>query len=86
MMFELGEPGPNKGNALRAFMAEAPFKGALPVFVGDDLTDEHGFATAGAVGGYGILVGPERWTLARQHLDTVDEVRRWLVRGISATP
>jgi trehalose 6-phosphate phosphatase len=30
--------------AIAEFCAEAPFRGRRPVFIGDDLTDEHGFA------------------------------------------
>lgn len=40
---ELKPKGINKGAAIAAFMAEAPFKGRTPVFLGDDLTDEAGF-------------------------------------------
>jgi trehalose-phosphatase len=57
MVAELKTPGADKGAAVRAFMAEPPFAGARPVFVGDDLTDEHGFAAAVALGGHGVLVG-----------------------------
>jgi len=75
---ELRTPGPNKGDSLRAFMAEAPFAGAVPVFVGDDLTDEHAFAAAQEMGGYGVLVGLPRKTLARFRLASVDDVIEWL--------
>jgi trehalose 6-phosphate phosphatase len=59
-------------------MAEPPFAGARPVFVGDDLTDEHAFEAAGRLGGEGVLVGPPRPTAARWRLDGVAEVTRWL--------
>src|SRR3712207_3583200 len=41
MVAELRPEGADKGAALRRLMAEPPFAGARPVFVGDDLTDEH---------------------------------------------
>ena len=78
MVAELRTPGADKGDSVRAFMAEQPFSGAVPVFVGDDLTDEDGFAAAAALGGYGVLVGEKRETSARHHLADVEAVLGWL--------
>ncbi len=78
MVLEVKTPGGDKGKALTAFMAEAPFKGALPIMLGDDLTDEYGFEAARALGGFGVLVGPERPTAATYRLDDVDAVLTWL--------
>lgn len=78
MVVELRTPGADKGQALAGFMAEPPFTGARPVFVGDDLTDEPAFAAADLAGGHGILVGPERNTAARFRLDDVNAVLDWL--------
>lgn len=78
MVMELKTPGADKGTAVTAFMQEPPFKGAIPVMLGDDLTDEYGFAAAAALGGYGVLVGPQRSTAARYRLDDVDAVLTWL--------
>jgi trehalose 6-phosphate phosphatase len=83
MVAELRTPGPDKGDALTAFMAEPPFVGARPVFVGDDLTDEHGFAAAAAAGGFGVLVGPARPTAARMRLENVEAVFDWLNAAVS---
>lgn len=78
MVAELRTPGADKGAALTAFLREAPFVGALPVFVGDDLTDEDGFAAAERLGGFGVLVGEPRPTAARYRLADTREVGRWL--------
>jgi len=78
MVLELKTPGASKGTALTAFMQEAPFRGATPVMLGDDLTDEDGFRAAEAAGGYGVLVGPERLTAARYRLEDVNTVLTWL--------
>jgi trehalose 6-phosphate phosphatase len=78
MMFELRTPGGGKGEALRAYMAEAPFLGATPVFAGDDLTDEDGFEAARALGGYGLIVGDREPTAASYRVPDVAAVRRWL--------
>lgn len=78
MLVELRPAGVDKGKALRAFMAEPPFAGARPVFVGDDLTDEHAFEAAAELGGAGILVGPPRETAALYRLESVAAVSLWL--------
>ena len=78
MVVELRPAGATKGDALKAFMTEPDFAGARPWFVGDDFTDEHAFEAAAALGGAGILVGPERESAARHRLGSVAEVARWL--------
>ncbi|WP_298743643.1 trehalose-phosphatase [uncultured Brevundimonas sp.] len=78
LVVELKTPGASKGTALTAFMQEPPFAGAVPVMLGDDLTDEDGFRAAGALGGFGVLVGPPRETAARYGLADVAAVLAWL--------
>lgn len=78
MVRELRPAGADKGDALVAFLAEPPFAGARPVFVGDDLTDEHAFRAAASRGGAGVLVGPMRDSAARYRLDGVAAVAAWL--------
>ncbi|HEV7226839.1 trehalose-phosphatase [Brevundimonas sp.] len=78
LVLELKTPGADKGTALTAFMGEAPFAGGVPVMVGDDLTDEHGFRAAVALGGFGVLVGEPRDTAARYGLADVEAVLDWL--------
>lgn len=81
MLLEVRPEGRDKGAAIDDFMAEAPFAGRLPVFVGDDLTDEHGFATVERLGGWTIKVGPGR-TAARFRLPDVASVTRWLLAPV----
>lgn len=78
MVVELRPKGADKGDAVRAFMAEPEFAGARPVFVGDDLTDEDAFEAVTAMGGSGVLVGPPRATAAQWRLDDVNTVCAWL--------
>lgn len=78
MVAELRTPGPNKADSILAYMHEPPFFGAAPIFVGDDATDEDGFAAAQALGGAGVRVGSPRKTLARFRLPDVESTLAWL--------
>jgi trehalose 6-phosphate phosphatase len=78
MVEELRSPGPSKGDSIRGFMETEAFAGAHPVFAGDDVTDEHGFAEVDRLGGFGVLVGRPRTTRARYGLGKVDDVMAWL--------
>lgn len=78
---ELKPAGRDKGRALLEFMGEHPFAGRTPVFVGDDATDEFGFATVNELGGHSIKVGAGD-TVARWRLENVKAVEQWL-RSIS---
>lgn len=75
---ELVRPGADKGAAVRAFLADAPFNGARPVFVGDDVTDEDGFDVARAAGGLAITVGPRDSAGATYGLADPAAVHHWL--------
>jgi trehalose 6-phosphate phosphatase len=75
---ELRAPGPDKGAAIASFMQEAPFLGHTPVFLGDDLTDEAGFAAVAQLGGLGVIVGPRRPTQASFALPDVAGALAWL--------
>jgi trehalose 6-phosphate phosphatase len=78
MVVELRVAGADKGAALSAFMAEPPFQGFTPWFIGDDLTDEDGFSAALALGGHGVIVGARRPTLASFALSGPEAVNAWL--------
>ena len=56
MLWEVRPRGVDKGTAVGRLMARSPFAGRLPVFVGDDVTDEDGIAAAQALGGVGLRV------------------------------
>lgn len=78
---EMKPTGRHKGIAVLEFMQEKPFRGRMPVFIGDDATDEYGFATVNRLGGYSIKVGKGR-TVARWRLRDVRAVQDWLEQGL----
>ncbi|MBC7984925.1 MAG: trehalose-phosphatase [Candidatus Obscuribacterales bacterium] len=77
-VFELAPANCSKRIAIEAFMREEPFAGRVPVFVGDDVTDEDGFAAVNALGGYSIRVGCEEPTVATYRFGSVPAVVAWL--------
>ena len=76
--------GHDKGAAIKALMQAAPFAGRRPVFVGDDLTDEDGFAVVDQLGGHGVLVGQRDGSHARYALADVAAVHHWLREAATA--
>jgi trehalose 6-phosphate phosphatase len=80
MVVEFQPRNANKGSAIAAFLAEAPFAGRPPVFLGDDTTDEDGFAEIRCRGGFAIRVGAPSETMANYCLPSVEAVLAWLAR------
>ena len=78
---ELRLSGKNKGTAIAEFMAEMPFRNRVPVFVGDDLTDEFGFDLVNCLGGLSVKVG-EGPTCAGWRLHDTEAVIRWLLASV----
>lgn len=83
MVVELRVPGGDKGVAVRQMMNQPAMAGTVPVFLGDDRTDEAGFAAAIDLGGVGIFVGEPRETAASYRLDNPAAVRGWLSGAIA---
>lgn len=77
MVFEIKPSGHDKGTAIERFMSEAPFRGRLPVFIGDDLTDEYGFELVNRLGGHSIKVGGGD-SAAHWRIGDAGSVRAWL--------
>lgn len=85
MVAELKPSGRDKGIAIEEFMREAPFKGRIPVFLGDDLTDEDGFHVVNRLGGHSIKIGAGV-TSARWRLRDAAAVRAWLAHALEQEP
>ncbi|WP_314410739.1 trehalose-phosphatase [Pseudomonas kuykendallii] len=81
-VYELKPKGANKGEVIRRFLDEEPFRGRVPVFVGDDLTDEAGFAVVNALGGLSIKVG-EGASVAQRRLPSVAAVGEWIAARLT---
>ena len=80
MVFEIKPTGVDKGAAIAAYLTEPPFAGRTAVFVGDDSSDEDGFATVNHMGGHTVRVGDGTWTAARERVPAVADVLGWLRR------
>ncbi|MBS9720653.1 trehalose-phosphatase [Tianweitania sp. BSSL-BM11] len=77
MVAELSASHRTKGDAIDDFMLEAPFRDRLPIFVGDDVTDEDGFAAVARINGIGIKIGAGT-TSASHRVGTMDDFHEWL--------
>lgn len=77
MVIEVKPGGMHKGSAIRAHLSEVPFGARIPVFLGDDVTDEDGFAAVIDEGGVAVKVGPGP-TRAPYRLADVAAVHGWL--------
>jgi trehalose 6-phosphate phosphatase len=79
-VLELAPAGVSKRTAILSFMSEFPFQGRIPVFVGDDVTDEDGFEAVNEMDGFSIRVGAPGKTHARYGFSSVSAVVTWLRR------
>lgn len=71
----------DKGRAIEALLAELDAEQRLPMYLGDDLTDEDGFRVVRRRGGIAVVVRGEdddRWSLAEASLDDTSEAQRFL--------
>ncbi len=82
--YEIRRRGVDKGEAVRQFMARAPFIGRRPVFVGDDVSDEDGFRSVADRRGLAFSVGATRSEVDHVFADPAN-VRQWLER-LAAQP
>ena len=79
MVVEFKASARTKGDALAFFMARPPFAGRVPVFAGDDTTDEAGFAQVELWNGISVKIGSGD-TQARYRLRNPAALHAWLTR------
>jgi trehalose 6-phosphate phosphatase len=77
MVLEVKPDHVNKGRAIAQLMETALFQGRIPVFAGDDRTDEDGFRIVNAMKGVTIKVGQGE-TGAAHRIASVDALLSWL--------
>jgi trehalose 6-phosphate phosphatase len=78
-VIEVKTRGFNKGTGVRELMSHSPFADRLPLFIGDDTTDEDAFAVLPEFGGMGLSVGRVIPGTAGK-FQAPHDVRRWLER------
>ena len=78
MVVEVKPRSAHKGAAIATILRHDIFAGRIPVFVGDDTTDEDGFDTVNEMDGVSVHVGADAETSAVFSLKTVGEVHDWL--------
>jgi trehalose 6-phosphate phosphatase len=75
----------SKGAAIERLLAEEPYRGRIPVFIGDDVTDEHGFAAVLARSGLAIRIG-DGPTMAPARLPSPGMLRHRLADWAAGAP
>ncbi|MCC4296879.1 MULTISPECIES: trehalose-phosphatase [Aurantimonas] len=76
---EVHPAGMDKGKAVAAMMEDAPFAGRIPVYVGDDTTDEFALRHVRNQGGVSIKVGgAEKTSVAEFRLPDIAAVHAWI--------
>ncbi|MFD2739491.1 trehalose-phosphatase [Sulfitobacter aestuarii] len=81
MVSEVTLAGIDKGSALRSFMTLPAYRDQRPVMVGDDVTDEDGFAAAQSLGGFGLKIGPGP-SCAQYRVATMEDFLTWLAAAL----
>jgi trehalose 6-phosphate phosphatase len=88
MLWEVRPRGADKGKAVAAVMDRSPFLGRLPVFIGDDVTDEDAIVAAAAIGGVGLRVQDTFGDAAgvRAWLRAIASVGKWPCGSPTSAP
>ncbi len=78
MVVEIKPRRADKGNAISHLMTLPPFVGRTPIFIGDDVTDQDGFAAVRGLNGHAVAVGNGAWAQDCARLADPAAVRNWL--------
>ncbi|MFC5435901.1 trehalose-phosphatase [Rhodanobacter umsongensis] len=84
LVLEFKPVGMDKGHAVLELLQRAPFAGRRPVYLGDDLTDEHAFASINSRHGLSVRIGTRQPSLAEFTLPGPAAAEAWLSRVLDA--
>lgn len=83
-VLEIIPRGFTKASAIQYFLQATPFKGRLPIVVGDDVGDEPALTLARAMGGAALTVAGEHFARASATFTDTASVRAWLTQALRA--
>ena len=86
LVYEVKPRGVNKGTAIARIADSPAFSRRVPVFFGDDRTDEYGFHEVLARGGIAVQVGPSQAPPGCLWIESPGETRRWLAGLFAYAP
>ncbi|MGP1664657.1 MAG: trehalose-phosphatase [Rhodanobacter sp.] len=81
---EFKPAGMDKGRAVTELLQRAPFMGRTPIYMGDDLTDEHAFVAVNRRHGISVRVGAREPSAAHFTLANPGATEAWLARVLRA--
>jgi trehalose 6-phosphate phosphatase len=84
LVLEFKPDGMDKGHAVLELLQHTPFTGRRPVYLGDDLTDEHAFASINSRHGLSVRIGTREPSLAEFTLPGPAAAEAWLSRVLDA--
>lgn len=77
MIVEMLPATADKGTAVSRLMSDEPFRGRIPVFAGDDITDEDAFRVVNDLQGLSVKIG-SGYSVAKYGFDDSNGFRQWL--------
>jgi trehalose 6-phosphate phosphatase len=86
LVYEVRARGVSKGGAVAQFLETPAFSNRLPVYFGDDHTDEYAFREVLGRGGIAVQVGPAQAPPGCLWIEAPAETRHWLAGLFARTP
>ncbi len=86
LVYEVKARGVSKGTGVARLAATPPFAGRMPVYFGDDHTDEYAFREVLGRGGIAVQVGPSQAPPGCLWIESPAETRRWLAGLFARAP